>query len=61
MSVQLDSLIAILRDNAEELTTGNTCKSVSCSSTTCDRCPFDSSDAVNALVEELEVLQHAKA
>lgn len=61
MSVQLDNLIAILRDNPEVLSSGQICPDVDCSNTSCNECPFDSSDAINALVEELEVLQHAKA
>lgn len=62
MSVQLDNLIAILRDSSENPEfADDMCSAVNCGSVSCSKCPFDSSAALNVLVEELEVLQHAKA
>ncbi|QPB11936.1 hypothetical protein [Providencia phage PSTCR2] len=61
MSVQLDNLIAILRDSADLVGNGSICPEVICGTTYCGSCPFDSEQSVNKLIEELEVLQHAKA
>lgn len=61
MSVQLDNLIAIFRDNTESLSDGEICSMVNCSGTYCNECPFNDEKSISNLVEELEVLQHAKA
>lgn len=61
MSVQLDNLIAILRDSAELIAKGNLCGEVCCADVDCSACAFNTVSSVNAIVEELEVLQHAKA
>lgn len=61
MSVQLDNLIAILRDSAERLGGGDACSAISCNSVMCSKCPLFTEESVHKVVEELEVLQHAKA
>lgn len=61
MSRQLDTLIAILRDNANSIAEASLCPQVYCGTTNCDDCPFNDEESVNNLVKELEVLQHAKA
>lgn len=61
MSVQLDNLIAILRDSAELIAEGNLCPQVCCAGVDCSDCAFNTASSVNSIVEELEVLQHAKA
>lgn len=61
MSKQLDILITILRDSAAKIAEANCCPQIDCGTTDCDDCPFNDEESVNNLVEELEVLQHAKA
>lgn len=63
MSTQLDNLIAILRDSSEGIGgAASLCDGVDCSTIpSCRECPFFSKDTVDAVVKELEVLQHAKA
>lgn len=61
MSKQLDVLIAILRDNSENIAEGHICPQVYCGTTDCEDCPFNDEQSIGNLVEELEVLQHAKA
>lgn len=61
MSVQLDNLIAILRDSSKLIAEGNLCQKVCCDGIPCEDCPFDSASAIKEAIKELEVLQHAKA
>lgn len=61
MSARLDNLIAILQENTDYFTNGDVCASVNCNGIPCHNCPFNDEESVNNLVEELEVLQHAKA